>query len=270
MVKIIVFALVAGVLVAGAHAQTAVKVGDIANVNVGANGQTSVVAPGTDVKVEPKKDVKVDAGTSTTASTTVKGPAPDAKKNGNVSVDVNVGGAVKVDVKKAPEKSTTGTAAAAASTTAKPDMPAKTPEKNTAAAKPAPAKPAPAKPGAVAVSVDTKKAGETTTVKVDKAANVQVDVKAGSAGTSGTSSTTTVTAPAKTAVATSSSGNTQVNTPGADVKVMNPPGGGQPTTKVNTIAGVDVQNSPAGTTVTGIPYVGSVAAPGGRKMLRAW
>lgn len=38
--------------------QTAVKVGDIANVNVAANGQTSVMAPGTKVKVDGTKDVK--------------------------------------------------------------------------------------------------------------------------------------------------------------------------------------------------------------------
>lgn len=64
------------------------------------------------------------------------------------TVDVNVGGAVKVDVKKTPEKSMPGPAAAAASTPAKPakpDMPAKTPEKSMTAAQTD--KPAPAKPG---------------------------------------------------------------------------------------------------------------------------
>lgn len=61
---------------------------------------------------------------------------------------------------------------------------------------------------------------------------------------------------------------TSVRSPGANVDVVKT-GQGQPVTTVRTVAGVDVVNSAAQTVVSGIPFLGTVVAPGGRKMLRA-
>lgn len=65
-----------------------------------------------------------------------------------------------------------------------------------------------------------------------------------------------VKAPGGTVVKTTGTGSTNVTTTGANVQVIKT-GSGQPTTKVQTVAGVNVVNSPQETKVTGIPFVGS-------------
>lgn len=65
---------------------------------------------------------------------------------------------------------------------------------------------------------------------------------------------TTVRAPGTTVAA--NAGATSVRSPGAAVDVVQT-GQGQPVTNVQTVAGVNVQNSAAGTVVSGIPFVGT-------------
>jgi hypothetical protein len=113
---------------------------------------------------------------------------------------------------------------------------------------------------APATTVNTGASGTTNVT----APGTQVDVMKNGNG----QPTATVVAPG-TAVNTTGAGSTSVNTPGATVNVAKN-GSSQPTTTVRTVAGVDVVNSPQGTLVTGIPVVGTVMAPGGRRMLRAF